>query len=225
MDSRRATPETPLHRDLSARCDGNLGDSVGSLARLHATGLNVLAFDYRGYGHSQFVHPSEARWREDAEWALQYLTGTRHVPANSIVIVGNGLGANLAIEVAASHSELAGVVLDEPLGAPAIAIFSDPRSRLVPARALVSDRWNMIAPASTLRIASLWFYSTTARGQIEPPEMPEPFQKVASPKMLVWLSTRDRDTDYANALSRWLDHLPNNVQDLPVCEISDGRSC
>ena len=207
--------------------NGNLSDSVDALSRLHAAGLNVLAFDYRGYGQSQFVHPSEARWREDAEWALQYLTGTRHVPANSVVIAGNGLGANLAIEVAAGHSELAGVVLDEPLEVPTNAIFSDPRTHLVPAHALVGDRWNLIAPTSAMRIPSLWFYSTVAARDIGLPERPDAFQKVASPKMLVWLiSTRDnRNAEFSNALSKWLDDLPKKGQTLPVCQMSDGRSC
>ena len=81
--------------------NGNLGNSVDALARLHSAGLNVLAFDYRGYGKSQFVRPSEARWREDADSALQYLTGTRHIAPQTIVLVGSGLGANLALEVAA----------------------------------------------------------------------------------------------------------------------------
>jgi uncharacterized protein len=67
--------------------DGNLGDTVNELSRLHEVGLGVIAFDYRGYGQSQFAHPSEARWREDADSAIAYLTGTRHVPASSIVLM------------------------------------------------------------------------------------------------------------------------------------------
>ena len=63
--------------------NGNLGDTVDALARLHAVGVNVLVFDYRGYGQSQFARPSEAHWRQDAEWALEYLEGTRHIdPGN-----------------------------------------------------------------------------------------------------------------------------------------------
>ncbi len=88
--------------------DGNMGDTVDALARLHAAGVNVLAFDYRGYGQSQFVRPSEAHWRQDAEWAIEYLTGTRHVAPGTIVLDGTGLGANLALEEAAAHPELAG---------------------------------------------------------------------------------------------------------------------
>src|SRR5580658_2412832 len=97
---------------------GNLGDTVDDLAALHAVGVNILAFDYRGYGQSLFAHPTEARWRQDAEWALEYLTATRHLPAGAIVVDGSALGANLALEIAAAHPELAGVVLQSPLASP-----------------------------------------------------------------------------------------------------------
>src|SRR5579859_4411629 len=110
--------------------DGNLANTVDDVARLHGAGVNVLAFDYRGYGQSAFVHPSEARWREDAESALLYLTATRHVDAHSIVLDGSALGANLALEVAAAHPELAGVVLESPLDSPMNEIFADPRAKL-----------------------------------------------------------------------------------------------
>ncbi len=64
----------------------------------------MLAFDYRGYGQSQFVRPSEAHWRQDAEWALKYLTGTRHIAARYDSARRRRLGANLALEVAAAPS-------------------------------------------------------------------------------------------------------------------------
>ena len=130
--------------------DGNLGDTVDALTRCTAPGVSVLAFDYRGYGQSKFVRPSEAHWRQDADSAIQYLTQTRHIPANSLVLIGRGLGANLALEVAAAHPELAGVVMDDPLPAPEDAIFADPRSMLVPAHLLVRDRWNARPSAESL---------------------------------------------------------------------------
>jgi pimeloyl-ACP methyl ester carboxylesterase len=188
--------------------DGNLGDTLDALAALHKVGLNVLAFDYRGYGQSQFQHPSEARWREDAEWALQYLTGTRQVAANTILLDGEDLGANLALEIAAQHPELGGVVLESPLESPLDAIFNDPRARLVPARLLVGDRFDANAPASALRIPSLWLFQLSSRERAAPPERPQAFQKVRSSKMLVWLaSSPDAGNEKANSLARWLDDL------------------
>jgi pimeloyl-ACP methyl ester carboxylesterase len=197
--------------------DGNLGDTVDALAALHAAGLNVLAFDYRGYGQSQFARPSEARWREDSEWALQYLTATRHVAASTIILDGSGLGANLALEIAAEHPELAGVVLRKPLEAPVDAIFRDPRARLVPARLLVRDRFDWKEPAAALAIPSLWFYEAAAPGIGGPGQIADAFQKVSWPKMSVWLTASpDAEKDQKDALVRWLDDLPNKTRKVPV---------
>lgn len=191
--------------------DGNVGDAVEAVAGLHTVGVNVLAFDYRGYGQSQFVRPSEAHWRDDAEWALQYLTGTRHVAAGAIVLGGRDLGANLALEIAAKHRELAGVIVRDPLETPMNAAFNDARARLVPAQLLVRDRFDLNAPAGALRVPSLWFYSAAPSGQMGRPEKPDAFQKVAAPKMLVWLTNSPQaEKESEESLSRWLDDLPTH---------------
>jgi pimeloyl-ACP methyl ester carboxylesterase len=187
--------------------DGNLGDTVDALVRLHAVGVNVLAFDYRGYGESEFEKPSEEHWRQDADWALAYLTATRHIDMDTIVLDGSGLGANLALEEAASHPELAGVIVDSPIEAPMNVVFDDARARLVPAHLLVSDRYELNAPAAALRIPLLWFERIA--GQPVLTHEPDAYRKVAAHKMLVWLnSSASADKQFADALSRWLDDLP-----------------
>jgi hypothetical protein len=189
--------------------NGNIGDSVDAITRLHAAGVNVLAFDYRGYGQSQFERPSEANWRQDTEWALQYLMATRHIGANTIVLDGNGLGANLALELAAAHPELAGVVLDSPIDAPMDTVFSDARARLVPARLLVRDRYALTEPAAALHIPALWFERISTPGLGGGPAEPEAFTKIGARKMLVWLdSSKDANQQFRDAFSRWLDDLP-----------------
>jgi len=196
--------------------DGNLANALDALAALHAAGVNVLAFDYRGYGQSQFARPSEAHWRQDAEWALNYLTGTRHVAPGSILLDGNNLGANLTLEIAANHPELGGVVLRQPLNAPVNAIFSDPRARLVPARLLVRDRFDLTAAASRLRIPSLWLMETPPQVQAGLPKSPDAFQRVTAPRMLVQLTDfPSAEKDSENAFSRWLDDLPNPLRTPP----------
>lgn len=188
--------------------DGNVGDSVNVLARLHNAGLNVLAFDYRGYGQSHFAHPSETRWREDAESAIAYLTETRHIPANAIVLVGKDLGANLALEVAAAHADLAGVVLQQPLESPTAVIFSDPRASLVPAHLLVTDRWQTMAAAGNVLIPSLWFYWTPERNRELKQDKPEAYDKTPGRKILVWLTNSpDERGQFDSALSSWLDQI------------------
>jgi uncharacterized protein len=185
--------------------DGNIEDTLDALARLHDAGVNVLAFDYRGYGDSQQARPSEARWGQDAEWALEYLTRTRHIDAGMIVLDGTGLGANLALEVAVEHPELAGVVVDSPPQDPTGLIFNDARARMVPARLLVRDRYDLEAAASALHVPLLWFERTGAPGATQDPQA---YKKVAASKLIVWLNpSGDMYKQTEDALGRWLDGL------------------
>jgi YD repeat-containing protein len=187
--------------------DGNLGDTVDQLTQFHSAGANVFAFDYRGYGQSVSAHPSERGWLEDAGWALDYLSETRHVDPRTIVLAGSALGANLALQFAAAHPQLAGVVLESPLSEPVEALFRDARAHLVPARPLVSDRYALSGPAASLKIPSLWFLPSGAIGDTTgSAETAQAFQKVAARKMLVWLPQGKPATrDIADQFSRWLD--------------------
>ncbi|HKN23144.1 MAG TPA: alpha/beta fold hydrolase [Terracidiphilus sp.] len=189
--------------------DGSLGDTLDALARLHGSGVNVLAIDYRGYGQSQFVRPSEAHWRQDAEWAIEYLTGTRHVAPGAIVLDGTGLGANLALEVAAAHPELAGVIVESPLVDPMRAVFSDARGRMVPARLLVRDRFDLSAAAENVRVPVLWFASDERSKAGVVPREPQAYGRITGRKTLVWLSpSGGLNKQVGEALTRWLDELP-----------------
>jgi pimeloyl-ACP methyl ester carboxylesterase len=189
--------------------DGNLGNSVEWLGELHGLGVNVFAFDYRGYGKSEFVRPSEKRWREDTEQAIQYLTNTRHIAADAIVIAGDQLGANLALEVAAAHPELAGVIVREPLPEAMDTVFGDGRAKLVPAHWLVSDRYDMDAAARGLLTPSMWILPAAPKNGEELDREPEAYRSVTARKALVWVggtaasAAGERD----EALGRWLKDL------------------
>jgi len=186
--------------------DGNLSDCVDALAALHRANLTVFAIDYRGYGQSQPGHPSEKQLRQDTEWALTWLSQTRHIPPNKIVVYGTSLGVNLAVELAAGHSELAGVILDQPVTDAVAPVFNDPRSRLVPAHWLVKDRYDLTTAASSLHTPSLWLF---AKSVVTPStQAPPAYQAVAGTKASVWLSTPTQaDPNFAESLRQWLDNL------------------
>ena len=82
---------------------GNAG-SISSSGRpdhyrqLRDLGLNLLTFDYRGYGESE-GKPSEAGLYQDATAAYEYLRG-KGVAANRIVLYGHSLGSAVAIDLA-----------------------------------------------------------------------------------------------------------------------------
>ena len=89
------------------------GTSSGSVTRIdrwRKLGFSVLAVDYRGFGQSSEVAPSEAHAYEDAEAAWKYLA--QMAPGRAHYIVGHSLGGAIATELARHHPEASGLVLE-----------------------------------------------------------------------------------------------------------------
>jgi len=155
------------------------------------------------------MRPSEKQLRQDAEWALTWLTVTRSIPPKKIVIFGSGLGANLAAEFAADHSEVAGAILDQPLQDATAVIFNDPRSKLVPAHWMVKDRYDLDAASSSLRIPSLWLL---AQSGDRAAALPDAYRTVQTQKTSTWLQLPiTADPHFDETLKRWLDDLPSQT--------------
>src|SRR4029078_2000528 len=66
-----------------------------NLKLLYRLGFSVFLFDYRGYGRSQ-GRPSEEGLYQDAFGAHDYLTRTRMIRSERIIIFGRSLGAAVA---------------------------------------------------------------------------------------------------------------------------------
>jgi hypothetical protein len=96
-------------------CHGNFG-SIGFGQRpefyafMRDLGVNLLAFDYRGYGDSTGT-PDEQGLYADAAASYDYLTRTRGIPPEAVVIFGHSLGSGVAIELA-SRVPAAGLIVD-----------------------------------------------------------------------------------------------------------------
>ena len=94
-------------------CHGNAGNIINrleNLRELYRIGLSVFIFDYRGYGRSQ-GRPSEEGLYQDALGAHDYLTRTRMIRPERIVLFGRSLGAAVAGELAA-QKPAAGLILE-----------------------------------------------------------------------------------------------------------------
>jgi uncharacterized protein len=78
---------------------GNVGDRVPHAAVLSAAGLDVLLFDYRGYGRSSGA-PSEQGTYSDARAARAALLERPGVEASRTLYLGESLGGAVALELA-----------------------------------------------------------------------------------------------------------------------------
>ncbi len=88
---------------------GNISHRLESIDQFHRLGLSVFIFDYHGYGRSE-GKPGEKETYQDAEAAWNYLTETRGISPDSIIIFGRSLGGAVAVWLASQHQPKALVV-------------------------------------------------------------------------------------------------------------------
>lgn len=89
---------------------GNISHRLESIALFNSLGLNVLIFDYRGYGQST-GHVSEPGFYHDVYAIWQELTVRRGIAAENIVVFGRSLGAAIASQLA-TRVKPGGVILE-----------------------------------------------------------------------------------------------------------------
>jgi len=96
---RGGSTNRPMSQRTVLVCHGNggdIGDRVDTVKTFHDMGLNVLMFDYRGYGLST-GKPSEKGTYLDALSAWNYLKAERKIEPRNIAVFGQSLGGAVAV--------------------------------------------------------------------------------------------------------------------------------
>jgi fermentation-respiration switch protein FrsA (DUF1100 family) len=135
--------------------DGGTPQRLQKLKMFHTLGLDVLAFDYRGYGESS-GWPTEQGLYLDAFAAYFYLMDERGIASTNIYFYGEGLGASVALAVS-SRGKGAGVIIE---GAPVSAHqwLLETRGKL-PWDRLPIDKFDATARIGKLRMPLLMLHS------------------------------------------------------------------
>jgi len=107
---REASPSAPTVLFLHG-ARRNLYGNQHRIDRLAGLGLNVLAIDYRGFGQSTPLLPSEDTALQDAHAAFDELE-RRQPDARRRFVYGYSLGGAVAIALAAERDGFAGVVVE-----------------------------------------------------------------------------------------------------------------
>jgi alpha-beta hydrolase superfamily lysophospholipase len=159
----------------------NLTGSVTRIERWRRLGFSVLAIDYRGFGKSTNVPPSEQLAYEDARAAWDYLA--RAEPGRARYIVGHSLGGAIAADLAVSHPDAAGVVLE--------ATFTSIRDmvqhtawRLLPVGLILTQEFDTLSKVPKIRVPLLIVHGTG--DTVVPYEMGERlYAAAATPKRFI----------------------------------------
>ncbi len=138
---------------------GDIGDRVPTAALLQRQRVDVLLVDYRGYGRSS-GRPSEEGTYCDAEAMWRYLTETRGVAPERIVVHGRSLGGAVAAWLAA-RTRPGGVILESTFTS-----LPDVAARLypfLPVRRLMRVRYPLLEHLRGLRSPLLVVHSEDDR--------------------------------------------------------------
>jgi uncharacterized protein len=188
--------------------DGSLAASIPTLSSLHSLGLNIFAFDYRGYGQSADTHPNQQKMTQDADSAWQYLTSSRATPAKQIVPYGMGAGASLAAHLATAHPTIPALILDSPHTDLLDVARRDSRSGLLPLNLFFHENFPLIDPLKTLQTPKLLLSSSKS-----PNESPAAYRTASNPKTIVELPSK---AIYSQNITKFLDQYLSIPASQPV---------
>jgi uncharacterized protein len=183
---------------------GSVADRAPLLRALPRLGLDVLVFDYRGYGKSADVAPTEDGLYRDGRAALAWLRQRTGLPTQRLVLYGESLGTGVAVELA--HELLpdspAALVLQSPFTSlPDAAATHYP---FLPVRLLLRDRYDNLAKLPALRAPLLVLHGT--RDAIVPVAEGRALCAAASgPKRFVEVPKRDHNDLWADERARTED--------------------
>ena len=159
----------------------NLTGSVTRIDRWRQLGFSVLAVDYRGFGQSSDVTPTEAIAYEDADAAWKYLG--KIAPRQKRLVVGHSLGGAIAAEVARRHPDAAGLVLEATFTSVADMV-SGSAWGFLPVTLILTQKFDTLAKLPEVKVPVMIAHGT--RDSIVPFEMGERLYGAATaPKRFV----------------------------------------
>ena len=174
-------------------CHGNAGNIVNRLDNLRflfRRNLSVFVFDYRGYGKSQDRRPSEEGLYLDAIGAHDYLTRTRMINPERLVVFGRSLGAAVAADLAV-HKPAAGIILESAF--PSIEAVAKFYYGGLPVHWLLGAKFRLIERVPALSLPKLMIHGD--QDEIIPLELGRQVFDAAKPPKSFHLITGARHND------------------------------
>ena len=130
----------------------NLNGSAQRMRRWQQLGFSVLGIDYRGFGQSTKVLPSESFAYEDARAAWDWLAENH--PQQPRYIFGHSLGAAIAVHLATDVADARGLIVEG--GFTSIRdVFSSFKWGWLPLGPLITQRFDAADRIAKLHVALL----------------------------------------------------------------------
>jgi alpha-beta hydrolase superfamily lysophospholipase len=138
----------------------NIGANVHHARRFKELGFSVLLISYRGYGKSEGNFPTEAQVYADAETAWNYLVKQKRIKPEDIFIYGHSLGGAVAINLAISHPNAKGLIVESTFTSIADMGRQNKLYNLLPVDFIIHQRFDSISKIDQLQIPVLFLHGT-----------------------------------------------------------------
>jgi alpha-beta hydrolase superfamily lysophospholipase len=197
-------PDAPVMLYLhGARWD--VRGSATRIRNMHALGFSVLGIDYRGFGRSTAVLPSESQAYEDARAAWHWLA-ERH-PDRPRYIFGHSLGGAIAVHLATEVQDAQGLLVEGTFTS-IPAVFSTFKWGWLPVGPLITQRFDSASRIGRLRVPVLVVHGS--EDALIPPALGQAlYEKAPAPKQFVLVeggshhsTNRLGQAQYREALAR-----------------------
>jgi fermentation-respiration switch protein FrsA (DUF1100 family) len=181
---------------------GSLADRAERIRKYMAKGYGMFMMTYRGFGGST-GSPSERANVADANLAYDALVASGVSPSD-IIIYGESLGSNVAVQVAAKRPA-AGLILDAPYTS--MVDLAQVHYPQIPLRWLMTDRYETLRDIGNVRMPLLIIQG--GKDDIVPPAMGKTvFAAANEPKQLAVFPEADHTEHYKfgsyDVIFRWV---------------------
>ena len=164
---------TILHAHGNA---SDLGMIKPRMEELRDIGLNVLAYDYRGYGTSE-GKPSEQNAYKDIDTAYNYLTKELKIPPQKIILFGRSVGGGSTTDLAV-RKPVAGLITE--------STFTSIFKVKVPIKILPFDKFPNLEKIKQVKCPVLIMHGKL--DEVVPFNHGEKlFKQAPSPKLSLWI--------------------------------------
>lgn len=183
---------------------------------LRQLGFSVLIFDYRGYGQSYNRFPNEQRIYEDADSAWHYLTQTRGISPQDIVLYGESLGGAVAINLAHRQPKIHATIIQSSFTKMSAVIKRHQAwYSYFPIDLLLTEKFESIEKVKNVKMPILFIHGTDDR--VVPYDMSQTlYEQAPEPKSLFLIENAAHvriyspEQSYLKAIQRFLDRIESH---------------
>ncbi len=200
------------------QCHGNgfnISHNLGQSRIFYELGFSIFIFDYRGYGLSKGDFPREKQAYKDVEFAWNYLTKTRKIKPENIIVYGHSLGGAIAIDLAYNISNVKGLIIEASFTSMKDMTKYIGYDKWFPIDLILTEKFDSLSKLQNIDIPILFIHGEL--DQTVPSWMGEKLYEVAKqPKELFLVTEADHNNVATVSGSEYLDIIRDFMNLLSV---------